>query len=383
MGAIRKQVKVGKYWSTAVKRNQVRGSDQLLPMFGNDFRATEDWSRILSALNTEIERYYVPEREAEIGAEDVNWGGHHFHHSPESSLAQFGYEGNLPTYLNSIRNNGFNPFRLGEEPRVAPGPTDSDRQSSKHSKGFPLLNRGLSTTRSPVSDESAAGKPNRGPSAHEILKCLTDETCGETERRRAAIMAALSSFAPSDRPALCVALRDFVLREIFHEEQTDIVATGAAVRAWARETTVEGLAAFTEFLVAGASQAPPIEVEVEMLKGICGRLVAARQFDRTPLMPLENALWEIVDDYLRPRLIRRRKVAPLVVEAISALFMMQSDRRNELISRIQQLNVRWLPRTICSLLSRKLEQIKDLSDSTTEAVRQELNGVIGTLSAPL
>jgi hypothetical protein len=383
MATIRNQTKVGNYYTTAGKRNKVRGFDPLFPVFGTDLRATEDWSRSLSALNTEIERNCSPESETEIGTEDVYWWGYHFHHSPESSPAQFGYEGNPPTFLNSIRNNGFDPFRLGEEPRVAPRPKDSDSQSSEHPKGFLPLHGGLSTTRSPVSDESAAGKPNRGPSAHEILKCLTDETCGETERRRAAIMAALSSFAPSDRPALCEALRDFVLREIFHEEQTDIVATGAAVRAWARETTVEGLAAFTEFLVAGASQAPPIEVEVEMLKGICGRLVAAGQFDRTPLMPLENALWEIVDDYLRPGLIRRRKVAPLVVEAISALFMMQSDRRDELISRIQQLNVRWLPRTICSLLSRKLEQIKDLYDSTTEAVRQELNGVIGTLSAPL
>jgi len=196
-------------------------------------------------------------------------------------------------------------------------------------------------------------------------------------------MAALSSFAPSDRPALCVALRDFVLREIFHEEQTDIVATGAAVRAWARETTVEGLAAFTEFLVAGAAQAPPIEVEVEMLRGICGRLVAAAHVDREPLRPLEHAIWEIVDDYLRPRLIRRRKVAPLVVEAVSALFLTQSDRREELVMRIRQLNVRWLPRTICSSLSRKLEQIEELSDAATQAVRQNLAGVIGSLKAPL
>lgn len=372
MATIRNQPEVGKYWSTAGKLNQVRGSDPLMHRFGTDLRATEDWFGILSARNFEIEGDSVLESETEIGTEGVYW-----------VRDQVGHLLKPTTFPNNFRNNRFDLIRLPEAPRVAPGPKDSDSQSSEHPKGFLPLHGGLSTTRSPVSDESAAGKPNRGPSAHEILKCLTDETCGETERRRAAIMAALSSFAPSDRPALCVALRDFVLREIFHEEQTDIVATGAAVRAWARETTVEGLAAFTEFLVTGASQAPPIEVEVEMLKGICARLVAARQFDRTPLMPLENALWEIVDDYLRPRLIRRRKVAPLVVEAISALFMMQSDRRDELISRIQQLNVRWLPRTICSLLSRKLEQIKDLSDSTTEVVRQELNGVIGTLSAPL
>lgn len=376
------QTKVGNRYATAGKRSKVQGFDPF-PMLVDDLPATQDGSRILSPRNVEIEGDYVPESENEIGTDHVYWRGQQFLNSPESLLTLFAHEVKPITWRIRSRSNGSDLFRLDEEPRVAPGPKDSDRQSSKHSEGVPLRNGGLSTTRSPVSDESAAGKPNRGPSAHDILRCLTDETCGETERRRAAIMAALSSFAPSDRPALCVALRDFVLREIFHEEQTDIVATGAAVRAWARETTVEGLAAFTEFLVAGASQAPPIEVEVEMLKGICGRLVAARQFDRKPLMPLENAIWEIVDDYLRPRLIRRRKVAVLVVEAISALFMMQSDRRDELISRIQQHNVRWLPRTICSLLSRKLEQIKDLADSTTDAVRQELNGVIGTLSAPL
>ncbi len=382
MTTTRIQTKIGNHYTTAGKRNKVQGFDPF-HMLGDDLPATEDWSRLLSPLTFESEGDYIPESETEIGTDHVCWRGQHSFNPPESLLTQFGHVVKPITFRISSRSNVSDLFRLGEKPGVAPGPKDSDRQSSEHSKGFPLPNRGLSTTRSPVSDESAAGKPNRGPSAHDILKCLTDETCSETERRRAAIMAALSSFEPSDRPALCAALRDFVLREIFHEEQTDIVATGAAVRAWARETTVDGLAAFTEFLVAGASQAPPIEVEVEMLKGICARLVDARQFDRTPLMPLENALWEIVDDYLRPGLIRRRKVAPLVVEAISALFMMQSDRRDELISRIQQLNVRWLPRTICSLLSRKLEQSKDLSDSTTEAVCQDLIGVIGTLSAPL
>ena len=124
------------------------------------------------------------------------------------------------------------------------------------------------------------------------------------------------------RERLSQILWKFILASRDNPNSATLIAVGSAIRKYIAMLNVNRIGEIAELLETGHRAQLPLDLELEVTKMVYRKFEANPPAQPDPVPPLALRLWEIAQEYLRPRIMVRDKyatVASLSIEAIVAL----------------------------------------------------------------
>jgi hypothetical protein len=188
-----------------------------------------------------------------------------------------------------------------------------------------------------------------------LLSKIASENTSHEEKRSAVIESEVVSFSSDQENALCRLLRRFIEQYRNSEDPQDLIAVGAAIRKYVVTIDQEHFSDLAIFLDSAQNATIPIEVELEVVKMLVRRLIQSPPKQTNSEPQLADRLFEIVDDYLKPRLLSRDKVAAVTLNAILAICLLRSSHFDDLYRIFSGLRVVWFS----DLVLRRALQIKN------------------------
>jgi hypothetical protein len=215
-----------------------------------------------------------------------------------------------------------------------------------------------------------------GLSSEEVLHRLQSESLPHQERRRLIIEAELLDFDPRQLGPLHALLRDFLAKYRESNDREDLVAVGAAIRKCVATMNADGALAYAARLLEPSPRAPvALEVELELAKMVVRKLTVNPPKHAEYLSELADRLFEVADDYLKPRHLAREKYGAIALNAVLGLVLLQSRRTAEVLQLVSGLNVPWFQQ----LLARRAGRLRE--ELGQRFPNEPLEGLIGSLRA--
>jgi len=179
------------------------------------------------------------------------------------------------------------------------------------------------------------------PSPQKILEKLAQPTLDHDERRRLMIDAEPVAFALDELGRLLPILREFVVRFRHSKDRDDMVAVGAALRKYAMNMPPKDLDRLHELFDPSPIAAIPCEIELELTKTLVWKLTE-RPPDTDDVAPdLGDRLFDLLETYLRPRLLVQKNFAAIALNAALGLLLLRSRHARTSLDRLRKLEVSW------------------------------------------
>ncbi len=167
-------------------------------------------------------------------------------------------------------------------------------------------------------------KPDTCLSTSDILARLIDVATSIPERQKLVCEAELIRFTGKDREALLQVLWPYILDHRDSNDRNELVAVGAAIRKYIAIMPIEQMGELAELLEPGHRAPLPVELELEVAKMVYRNFEVFPPQQLDPHPALAARLWEMAQDYIKPRFLLRRKHSAVASLAIEALIAMRS-----------------------------------------------------------
>lgn len=192
-------------------------------------------------------------------------------------------------------------------------------------------------------------------------------------------------FQPAQRERLAITLWNFILGHRDNVRADVLVAVGAAIRKYVAMLSNDRIGEITTLLETGHRAMLPLDLELEVVKMVYRKFEANPPAKADPQPELAERLWEMAQDYMRPRIILRDKHATVASLSIEAIVAMRSQFAKEAVAAALRSPFPWFGEMVADNLKRLLGrwQTKDsqAADWCARLLQEALDFQVGNLSA--
>lgn len=148
-------------------------------------------------------------------------------------------------------------------------------------------------------------------------------------------------FDSAQRDRISPILWNYIIRNRDSNRTDVLIAVGSAIRKYVAMLKVDRMGQIATLLEAGHRASVPLSIELEVTKMIY-RKFEANPPDQSDIQPLlAERLWEIAQEYMRPRIMSHDKYPTIASLSIQAIFSMRSQFAEQAIRLARSLPFVW------------------------------------------
>ena len=220
-----------------------------------------------------------------------------------------------------------------------------------------------------------------GQSPQELLDKLADETTPESQRWDLILQAEVTSFDDEQIEELCQLLYVYILEKRDSSDTSDLVAVASAIRKLAANIRLKDLSRLSDVLSSEHVAPIPLEIELEVAKVIVRKLSQTPPDADDSERELSDRLMELVQTYLKPRLLSRQLYGATALNAVLAILLLRANHTQEVVRMLVELPSIWFLELVARRASRLREQLLSrFSPKDFESYSKGLDAVLNAIS---
>jgi hypothetical protein len=190
-----------------------------------------------------------------------------------------------------------------------------------------------------------------------VLTRILGQNVNRADLFEAVLFAEVTPFTDDQIVKLLPKLIGFIREYRFASNKAELTVVGSAIRKVGMNLPHGLFEDYASLFTRTQSETLPPENELELTKTILLRLadIGPHPAWAGSFSTLEEHLWELFLDYLRPRLILQRLYAPIALYSSLALLILSAERSEVVIRHVAEFELNWF----VDLFRRRLIWLRD------------------------
>jgi nitroreductase len=159
-----------------------------------------------------------------------------------------------------------------------------------------------------------------------------------------------------------------------------LTAVGSAIRKYIAMLDVSRMNEIASLLEAGHRAPLSLELELEVVKMIYRKFEANPPAATDTEVALAARLWEMAQDYMRPRFILREKYATVASLAVEAIVALRGSEASDAVAAVLSSPFAWFREMVTDDLARLVGRWRQKNSNAAdwcEAILRDVNPILG------